>query len=380
MSSKTILFLCSWYPNKKAPTLGNFVQRHANAIAQKHKVVVLFATSIKNQTEDFIIEKQFAENLSEYIVYYKKPTNKLIQLFWVFKALNYGYQEITKKHTIHFIHLNVIRPLGFFAFYLKTFKKLRYVITEHWTGFLPSNNYFEKLSFFEKSLIRVVGRNAEAIFPVSQDLGKNMGTKGIANTYYPIPNVVKEVDFFPEDESEDFFLHVSHLKQEHKNIFGILEAFKQVVKSQPHVKLIIVGDEEKEHVKNKISDLNLEDHIVLMGPLDSASIATLMKKALAFVLFSNYENLPCVLEEAQMCGCRIISTNVGGISEFFKSNNEDNILVEPHRIDDLAIAMIAFAKPENFDKKIARANKATQLFSVKAISENYNLAYKQLNL
>ena len=39
-----------------------------------------------------------------------------------------------------------------------------------------------------------------------------------------------------------------------------------------------------------------------------------------FVLFSNYENLPCVILESFSCGVPVISTKVGGIHEFFPSN------------------------------------------------------------
>jgi glycosyltransferase involved in cell wall biosynthesis len=43
-------------------------------------------------------------------------------------------------------------------------------------------------------------------------------------------------------------------------------------------------------------------------------------------LFSNYENLPCVIAEAFAAGIPVLSTNVGGISEFF--NEKLGILIE----------------------------------------------------
>jgi glycosyltransferase involved in cell wall biosynthesis len=46
-------------------------------------------------------------------------------------------------------------------------------------------------------------------------------------------------------------------------------------------------------------------------------IANNLKESNLFVLFSNYENLPCVILEAFSCGVPVISTNVGGINEYF---------------------------------------------------------------
>ncbi len=45
-----------------------------------------------------------------------------------------------------------------------------------------------------------------------------------------------------------------------------------------------------------------------------------MQSADVFALFSNYENLPCVILESFSCGLPVISTDVGGISEFFPKN------------------------------------------------------------
>ena len=46
-----ILFLCSWYPNPDAPSNGIFIRRHAEALALKHKVTVLFVKSISTGPE-----------------------------------------------------------------------------------------------------------------------------------------------------------------------------------------------------------------------------------------------------------------------------------------------------------------------------------------
>ena len=46
-----------------------------------------------------------------------------------------------------------------------------------------------------------------------------------------------------------------------------------------------------------------------------------MKDADGFFMFSNYENLPCVIAEALACGLPVLSSDVGGISEHINDSN-----------------------------------------------------------
>ena len=45
-----------------------------------------------------------------------------------------------------------------------------------------------------------------------------------------------------------------------------------------------------------------------------------IQNANVLVLFSDYESLPCVILEAFSCGIPVISTDVGGIKEYFPHN------------------------------------------------------------
>ena len=51
-----ILFISSWFPNKLEPTNGNFVQRHAEAVALKHDVEILHTIGDFNQKETFVFD------------------------------------------------------------------------------------------------------------------------------------------------------------------------------------------------------------------------------------------------------------------------------------------------------------------------------------
>ena len=71
-----ILFISSWYPNKEDPTLGIFVQRHAEAAGIYNHVAVLHVQSDQSISKANI---QYSENKTykELIVNYPKVNSQL---------------------------------------------------------------------------------------------------------------------------------------------------------------------------------------------------------------------------------------------------------------------------------------------------------------
>ena len=66
-----ILFLASWYPSKKEPTLGIFIKRHAQAVATINKVSVLHANAdIDLKVGEFRIDRKSEGDFHEFIVSY----------------------------------------------------------------------------------------------------------------------------------------------------------------------------------------------------------------------------------------------------------------------------------------------------------------------
>lgn len=61
------------------------------------------------------------------------------------------------------------------------------------------------------------------------------------------------------------------------------------------------------------------DRITVHGKMDQRRLAGIMKQSHIFVLPSFYEGLPLVVLEALACGCRIVTTDLPGITEIFGS-------------------------------------------------------------
>jgi glycosyltransferase involved in cell wall biosynthesis len=106
-----------------------------------------------------------------------------------------------------------------------------------------------------------------------------------------------------------------------------------------------------------------------------ADLAYFYQLADTFVLFSRYENLPCVLLESLCCGTPIVATRVGGIAEIIADNG---FLVESEDEKALFDAMRLFIDKKVSFSKPEIAQNAQKLYSVEAISSKFIELYQKI--
>lgn len=327
-----ILFLASWFPNKLSPKNGNFIQQHALAVSKFCNVACLHALSCE-QDELFDIEENTTEGVYEVIVYYKKITSNIplissyLKLKRQIQAYRLGYIKVKNYlKTIDLVHLNVMFPSGIFALDLNSTYKLPYIITENWTGFLPSDPIV--ITPVEKYFIKKIIKKAAVVCPVSEDLEKAL------KTFYPhphfeiVPNVVNTTVFkFEPHQTGKRILHISNLKNEHKNITGILDTIKELSLTRTDFFITIAGDGDFEYFKNYAKRFQIPEQLyVIEGAKNYGEVAQLMREHDFFLLFSNYENLPCVVAEALVSGLPVLTSVAGGTAEMV--NDSNGILIE----------------------------------------------------
>ena len=74
-----------------------------------------------------------------------------------------------------------------------------------------------------------------------------------------------------------------------------------------------------ESVVNELENRSIKVEIQTLGGIDRESVWKLMNWADVAILTSSREGSPQVVKEAMKCGCRIISTNVGDVSNYLPS-------------------------------------------------------------
>jgi len=366
----TILFTSSWYPSKAHTTVGNFVQRHAEAVATLCDVWVLYVASLPDWQGPPRIEEHREKNVNAVIVYCKPG------FFAKRKAFIKGAFHLMRSKNIRFdlVHHNVLWPHGWQPRWLKSKFKLPYIVTEHWTGYDPTRA--GKRSPLLPWMSKFGAQKAAFLCPVTLNLQHTMIDYGIKGSYHVVPNVVDTRLFGLSKQPTDIvrFIHVSALVDAHKNISGILRVWKKISDRNPAVHLTLGGDGPIEHWKKQAESMGIRlESIDFFGEISWEEVAQKMESSHALLLFSNYENLPCVIVEAFACGLPVISTRVGGISEHI--NSERGMLVE--RGDEEAFAHAIETMAANihqYDKAALRAY-AQKNFSNEAVAAAFLQLY-----
>ena len=342
---KHIVFLARWYPHRYDPMFGLFVQRHAEAAALFNDITAIYCHACERlqdhkttsqQASKFEIVRTLENNVDTIRVYYEKPKNKILSLIRFYRA-NMKALKLCKKPDM--IHVHILTRLGVIAWIQKLLHKIPYIITEHWSRYLPGNDFG---GFLRKMFTKIVVRNAETVTTVTENLAIAMKNHGLKNdNYVVLPNVVN-LDMFHISERNNNpckIIHISCFEDKSKNISGLLESLKMIEEKGIDFQCTLIGEGmDLELMKEKAQNLQLINKVSFTGLMEGQKLADELSSGDFLVLSSNYENMPVVILEALASGLPVVSTNVGGIKEMIDESK--GILVEPRNKEALAEAMI----------------------------------------
>jgi glycosyltransferase involved in cell wall biosynthesis len=382
-----VLWLASWYPSRVSPFNGDFIQRHAHAVGAYCRIDVLHVIGDPGLLVP--VEVQAARpfpNVSEQIIYYRvAPKPSLVQKI----RSNLRYYALFRKAIKDYIaqqgkpdcvHVQVSMKAGLMALWLKKKYGIPYVVTEHWGIYntIVEDHFATRNHFFRTAVKKVIA-GADAFLPVSHYLGKGVNEMVVQKAYSVIPNVADTSLFYhkPSVRSKFRFIHVSNMVPL-KNVAGILRAAAALSWQRTDFELWMIGGEGDNAEWKALADslgLMANGQVHFTGEVPYPAVAAAMQQSDALILFSNIENMPCVIAEALCCGLPVIATRVGGIPEMV--NDINGILIEPGAEGVLAGAMgEMMERIEQFDRK-AIAGHAAAKYSYEVIGtafkEIYNL-------
>lgn len=367
-----IVFLARWYPHRYDPMFGLFVQRHAEAAALYNDVSVIYVHADENVKEKYEIERSTANNINTIKVYYRKPKSKIVSLIRFFNANKLALKQLKKPDLIH---VHILTRCGVIALWQKIVRRTPYIITEHWSRYLPGNDFG---GFLRKMMTKFVVKNASTVTTVTENLAKAMQNHGLKNkNYVVLPNVVDVNLFKPieKNNSKVKIIHISCFENKSKNISGLIDALSILESRDVEYQCVFIGEgidfeAMKEYAATKLDSLNIR----FTGLLQGQKLADEMASGDFLVLSSNYENMPVVILEALACGLPVVSTDVGGIKEMVDGNC--GILVPAKDSEKLADAMQTIITNLNYDTNTLR-NKVLSKYSYEAVGKFLDDIYKR---
>jgi len=381
-----ILWLASWYPSEADPYNGDFIQRQAQALARFHPLTVIH--TVKDDRHLFETyphtDIRVKGNLTEIIVYYRPNFGAVGLLNRMNSTLLYRkYFRETIQRWLRdrgrpdIVHLHVPYKAGLVALWMKRHLSLPYLLTEHWAGYVPENpdSYFKRPMAFRKLLDKIF-RSADTVIPLSVNMDKTLRQLFQLQETRIIPNVVNIELFNWEDsqpKSKTRFIHVSSMVYQ-KNVDGLLRALAKLWELEKNWEMVMVGPAPHE-LRSMAESLGLGDVVQWAGEVPYEQVALEMGKSHALVMFSRFENQPCVILEALCSGLPVVSTAVGGIPEMI--GNENGILIENGDEDALATGLQQLVKGEMKFNPAAIAEDAKNKFSYAVVGQQLADCYEE---
>lgn len=163
-----------------------------------------------------------------------------------------------------------------------------------------------------------------------------------------------------------------------KNHSLLLEAFKEVIKSIPKAKLLLIGDGPlRESLQSTVYSLQLERNVIFLGI--RRDIPQVLQALDIYCLSSIAEATSLTLLEAMATGLPVVATDAGGNPEIVL-RDQTGILVSPSNYIEFAKAIITLAQDSEKRRRMGEAGKkrVKSLFTMDKMLEQYENLYLSL--
>lgn len=127
------------------------------------------------------------------------------------------------------------------------------------------------------------------------------------------------------------FLYYVGNAHPHKNVEGLIEAFKLIRERYGDLQLALSGADS--FFWQRVRQRYGKEGVIYTGYVDDKTMVALYKGAACFVMPSFEEGFGIPILEAMACGCPVVSSNAGPLKEV---GGEAALYFDPHNIQDMA--------------------------------------------
>ncbi len=342
-------------------------------------------TGIGRYTRNLIKELQKIDKKNEYTLFIKSSDKTSIKkdvknknfkltvadINWHSLKEQFVFPKIIYKENLDLMHFPYFSvPVFYSKPYIVTIHDL--IIDHHSTGkasTLPMPIYkFKKLGY--KFVIKSIAKKAIAIIVPSEATRMEVIShlkvnKDMIYITHEGSEIVNSSKTFSKESRDRYFLYVGNAYP-HKNLEGLINAFKNLNNQFKDLKLFMVGKEDYfyKKIKNKINEDGLSKSVILTGRVTDEKLKELYRGAIALIMPSFMEGFGLPVIEAISNKCLVLASNIPSVKEICKN---DAIYFDPYDIFDMEEKMIYVykKKKQDFKNKIENAYKRASKFSWK---------------
>ncbi len=283
-----------------------------------------------------------------------KNTNTVLKIYTFFVCLIKLIVTLISNKKIKILH---IHGASYGSFYRKfvvfvlgkyLFRK-KVIFHIHGGGF---KEFYKNSDVLTKRFVKILLMNADIILCLSQSWKEFFERKFEIKRLQIMPNIIdypiKINDAVKADLITFLFLG---LICDAKGIFDLMEVIiKNKERYRDRMKLFIGGNGEVQKLKDLIKKNNIEDIVEYSGWITGTEKANILNSSDVYILPSYTEGLPISILESMSYGKAVISTNVGGIPEIVR-NNENGLLINPGELNQIEQALDFFLENPDLTKE-----------------------------
>ena len=341
------------------------------------KIVSELSKALPKDWEKYIIvfEKKVSYEYEGELISLDVPIEKgLKEIFLVFKRVEKLNKIIEEKG------IDVVLSIDEMASLVNVFSKAKKIIAIH-----KSLKMADKEKPFIKRIIAMIARKlynrACYVIAVSEGIRKELIEYGVKREKAKVvynPHDIKKIREKAKEKAEiklpeRFILNIGRAERQ-KGQWYLIRAFKEVLKKEKNVKLVLVARGELlDYLKKLRKELGVEKEVIIIDGWIN-NIYAIMDKAEVIVLSSLFEGFPNVLVEALAIGKPIVSSDCPtGPSEIVGNIVEEK---EGYKVGERGILIGQFdgkvkSKEELSKEEKALANAILRILKDKNIREEF---------
>jgi glycosyltransferase involved in cell wall biosynthesis len=312
--------------------------------------------SVTVYTSDIVDEKTRVENSFQNIdgvdVFYFRNLSlyAAMRKMFVTPSMLSAVKDNIKSFDVVHVHGNRTTQSPVLHYFLKK-NSVPYIVQAH--GGLPrvSGGTLNRLYdfFFGYNLLR----DASKVIALSKVEVEQYVAMGVPKEKTVIiPNGIDLSDYanlpykgffkkFGISDDEKIVLYLGRINKI-KGVDILAKAFAKITKQLVNVRLVFVGPDDgfRSELEALIKALNIEDKVLITGPLYGKDKLKAYVDADVYVLPSRYETFPMTVLECVACGTPVILTAKCGISDFFRDNVGLVVNPDPNHLSEALLEIL----------------------------------------